>query len=451
MQIHGAGKGDDEEARAVLEPQVVFATDLAGDLQTGLELATRLARERSATLVILHVVPLAMERGEGMLHTAVDLAAGTAERFLDTLVPPDPTVPFLRVQEIGNPEDRIAAFAAREQVGLLVMETRPRPWFGRYLGRGLVQRLMERCLCPMVTYQARKPFARVLPSWPVRDALAPVSAEVLTTVLNARVDALVTWMHMHENAAANVAGRRSVADAVAALSRAGASVFADGIRKILLLELAEYQHAWGAVGVEVVVRGQPLLRVGVTARPTASYRAYVERVRRSGKAVSVPLDGESLEWDPCVILAGAAVPELDDQGAVLSFVFDARRDFLRILAQPGPAPSAETYAFDDDGVMLSNSRFPDQLRRAGILPGGLAVQTPRRVRVCDPGGNLLRGDGTLASPLPLTRAAAAAIAGHDGCDFSGYRDYRGVEVVGAWRWLPEYGFGVAAEMDRDVA
>src|SRR5262249_32486732 len=28
-----------------------------------------------------------------------------------------------------------------------------------------------------------------------------------------------------------------------------------------------------------------------------------------------------------------------------------------------------------------------------------------------------------------------------------YRDYRGVLSIGAWKWLPEYGFGVATEVD----
>ena len=32
-------------------------------------------------------------------------------------------------------------------------------------------------------------------------------------------------------------------------------------------------------------------------------------------------------------------------------------------------------------------------------------------------------------------------------DVEGYRDYRGVPVVGVWKWLPEYGIGVAAEVD----
>ncbi len=44
-----------------------------------------------------------------------------------------------------------------------------------------------------------------------------------------------------------------------------------------------------------------------------------------------------------------------------------------------------------------------------------------------------------------------AIAGEDGFDVDGYRDYRGVWTVGAWRWLPEYGFGVGTEVDHAEA
>ncbi len=43
--------------------------------------------------------------------------------------------------------------------------------------------------------------------------------------------------------------------------------------------------------------------------------------------------------------------------------------------------------------------------------------------------------------------AAEAVQGKDGCDADGYRDYRGVPTVGAWRWLGDYGFGVATELD----
>tara|TARA_R110002072_G_scaffold259410_4_gene418002 strand:- start:387 stop:1664 length:1278 start_codon:yes stop_codon:yes gene_type:complete len=47
--------------------------------------------------------------------------------------------------------------------------------------------------------------------------------------------------------------------------------------------------------------------------------------------------------------------------------------------------------------------------------------------------------------------AASAVQGEAGIDANGYRDYRGVPVVGAWVWLPEYDLGVATEMDAAEA
>jgi len=49
--------------------------------------------------------------------------------------------------------------------------------------------------------------------------------------------------------------------------------------------------------------------------------------------------------------------------------------------------------------------------------------------------------------MPLTRMVEAAIQDQAGVDVAGYRDYRGVPVVGAWTWLDDYGFGVGTEID----
>src|SRR5439155_13886624 len=78
------------------------------------------------------------------------------------------------------------------------------------------------------------------------------------------------------------------------------------------------------------------------------------------------------------------------------------------------------------------------------LPEATAILN---LRLLDPGVDLEQGErpGKARNELHLTRMAAAAIAGKDGCDVSGYRNYRGSEVVGAWAWRPEYGMGVATE------
>jgi serine/threonine-protein kinase len=81
--------------------------------------------------------------------------------------------------------------------------------------------------------------------------------------------------------------------------------------------------------------------------------------------------------------------------------------------------------------------------------------------VRDPGGELSRGHVPKLEPAarPLTQAAALAVAARGkttdyerhGVISDPYRDYRGSEVIGVWRWLPNYDFGVIAEMSTSEA
>ena len=47
--------------------------------------------------------------------------------------------------------------------------------------------------------------------------------------------------------------------------------------------------------------------------------------------------------------------------------------------------------------------------------------------------------------------AASATMGINDVDVRGYRNYRGMKVVGAWAWLHDYGMGVATEEAVDEA
>lgn len=134
---------------------------------------------------------------------------------------------------------------------------------------------------------------------------------------------------------------------------------------------------------------------------------------------------------------------------VLALQIPPEREFTQILQLGRVGASGESYAFDSEGVMISNSRFDEELILLGLLPDQAASRSMLQLLVRDPGEDMTKGfrPSVRRSQLPLTKMAAAAINGDNGLDVDGYRDYRGVPVIGAWNWLPKYKMGVVMEVD----
>ena len=137
--------------------------------------------------------------------------------------------------------------------------------------------------------------------------------------------------------------------------------------------------------------------------------------------------------------------------AVLTLQLNPSEDFTRIAKLARKGASGNTYAFDRHGRVITEVRFGDQLDQMGILKPGQSSILNLIVR--DPGGNLRNGfNPPLAQEQwPLTRMALAASQGKQAQDLDGYRDYRGVPVIGAWRWDDEYDFGLTFEIDVEDA
>lgn len=144
-----------------------------------------------------------------------------------------------------------------------------------------------------------------------------------------------------------------------------------------------------------------------------------------------------------------------DNGKLLGVVHllvDPAARFSEILSLGRVGDTGETYAFDRDGHMISSSRFDDDLARLGLVDGKFRSAI-LAVELRDPGVSLVDG-GKPAQPRsqqPLTAVARGALASGPGTNVDGYRDYRGVLSVGAWDFLPRYGFGFTTEMDFDEA
>jgi len=149
----------------------------------------------------------------------------------------------------------------------------------------------------------------------------------------------------------------------------------------------------------------------------------------------------------------APLTEDGDMRGALALIINPDQEFTRILSVARSGESGETYAFDQTGLLISRSRFDDQLRQLGLLEQTNA-SSALNLRLRDPGGDLTKGykiENTNSATESLTRFVAEALDGDDGVDVIPERDYRGVPVIGAWRWLPQLGIGVVTQIDATEA
>lgn len=150
-------------------------------------------------------------------------------------------------------------------------------------------------------------------------------------------------------------------------------------------------------------------------------------------------------------------PIRDGQGevqGVLAVILRPEDEFTRVLSVARPGASGETFAFDHEGRLLSQSRFDDQLRGLGLLTNAPEASSALNLVLRDPGGDLTRGFDWPPSDrakAPLMALVGRALTESNGVHVLPERDYRGVPVVGAWHWIDEHQFGVVTKIDASEA
>ncbi|MCH8861857.1 MAG: PAS domain S-box protein [Proteobacteria bacterium] len=192
----------------------------------------------------------------------------------------------------------------------------------------------------------------------------------------------------------------------------------------------------------------------------AAQPKFLDSISAGETAISLPLlsdvplrdSRERLVEGLPTMFVGA--PITDDGGEVIAalvFRIDPGRDFAALLERGRIGETGETYAFDRNGLLLSPSRFDDQLRQAGLIGPDQVAMLNLEVR--DPGVNLMERSrpGVAPEEMPLTRMALSAVEGAQGSDLDGYRNYRGAPVVGVWLWDDDLGMGLTTELDVSQA
>jgi hypothetical protein len=302
----------------------------------------------------------------------------------------------------------------------------------------------------------------------------------LETLLNVEQSMLETWLKVQEANAESLANDAQIREVAAQLLAATQPPLEDGslpeaqkpavslavLNARLGQELGPGMSAHNFVGYLVVDKQFKVLASTNTEllgeSIPAQYEDLLSQTLTGQTVVSQPFPSVTSTKDEYgrvrtgvpLMYAGAPIRDANFQVvAVLLLRIRPEREFTRILQLGRVGKSGETYAIDKQGRFISNSRFEDDLILLGLLPDVENSKTILNLAVRDPGGNMLDGfrPGVRRAELPLTKAAASASLGNSGIDVAGYRDYRGVPVVGAWQWLPKYQIGVITEIDHAEA
>lgn len=279
-------------------------------------------------------------------------------------------------------------------------------------------------------------------------------ANRLETGLSAMASGLEAW---RSDRLREVQGWAAHDEVVAALALSPGPARAKALQH-LSSELAFSGQAMGYLDYRLLdAQGRVVLPAGATAPEAPEDRELVKEALSGRSWVSHPFMGHVL------VTPGAMRPLLSVAAPVRHA--DGSLAGVLLLRMPGdalgrqleggqPGRTGETLAFDRSGRLLSDSRFEDQLRGVGLIGSDPAKDRALLQLVLrDPGGDILKGFTPKTPPGAwlLTRDVTGALTGKAGSDLDGFRDYRGVEAVGAWRWLNGMEMGLTLKMDASEA
>ncbi|WP_417486536.1 ATP-binding protein [Maricaulis sp.] len=143
----------------------------------------------------------------------------------------------------------------------------------------------------------------------------------------------------------------------------------------------------------------------------------------------------------------AAIREGGELLGYLALRIDPLSEYTATFRVGRTGVSGETFAIDRDGRLLTETRYGEELVEADLLVAG--HPSILHIEVRDPGVDVTMG-GIPARPYadwPLTVAAQGVTRDGQGHNLQGYRDVRGVLVMGAWDWDPARDFGIITEVE----
>lgn len=132
--------------------KILLPCDFSVSDKATLAMATALARDTGAKLIIMHVEepPLAYGGGE-MYYGMPDPGTEELEKMLSEIVPADKSVPYEHHLITGDPAAAIVRMADEENVDMIVISTHGRTGLSRLLMGSVAEAVVRRAKCPVLT------------------------------------------------------------------------------------------------------------------------------------------------------------------------------------------------------------------------------------------------------------------------------------------------------------
>ncbi len=138
-----------------MRPKILFPTDFSNLSGAALPLATSIARDRHAELIILHVQepPAAYAAGE-LYFGPMEPDTDTIRQTLEQVRVNDPGVPCIHHLVMGDPAKEIVRVADDEDVEMIVMSTRGRTGLAHVLMGSVAEKVVRRAACPVLVVKS---------------------------------------------------------------------------------------------------------------------------------------------------------------------------------------------------------------------------------------------------------------------------------------------------------
>ena len=134
--------------------KILFPTDFSHTGDAALQMATSLARDSGATLLIVHIEEAPTVYAGGDFYYGIpEPPTEELQRMLEQVKPTDPGVPYEHRMLTGDPANAIVKLADQESVDMIVMGTHGRTGLARLLMGSVAEAVVRRSSCPVLTYK----------------------------------------------------------------------------------------------------------------------------------------------------------------------------------------------------------------------------------------------------------------------------------------------------------